>query len=297
MVESTRRYKFNDFEFDPGKGLLEFRRQRVAITRKALQILAVLVRQPGRVVEKESFLQEVWPETYVEESTLAQNILTLRKTLRRFDPGSDFIVTVPRRGYRFVGHVELITSVENGELSKQELAHSAIEIHNTSRSSISGHHLISALVAGDGSMLFYLAKRADDGKYRLNAVEVDVGSPMGLAESESQSMIMSPDGKAVAFCIRVAKKNGMTAALASVESGEVLGYPPTPQNDGITLLGWSGDGDNLYAGLRHAKSFSLWQLPINGGEPIQLRPWESELSLRLVLSGGGQHIYYEPEGA
>ena len=59
-------------------------------------------------MEKEYFLNEVWPDTFVEESTLPQNILTLRKTLRRFKQESDFIVTIPRRGYEFVGDVQNI---------------------------------------------------------------------------------------------------------------------------------------------------------------------------------------------
>jgi len=69
----------------------------VALTPKALDTLIVLVRNQPKVVSKEELLQTVWPGTFVEEGILAQNILTLRKTLQ--NPAS--IETVPRRGYRF----------------------------------------------------------------------------------------------------------------------------------------------------------------------------------------------------
>jgi hypothetical protein len=70
------------------------------------------------VVEKEYFLNEVWADTFVEESTLAQNILTLRKTLNRFQKDKEFIATVPRRGYQFVSAVQKISRGE--EISSDE---------------------------------------------------------------------------------------------------------------------------------------------------------------------------------
>src|SRR4051812_42969209 len=148
MVDSTIRYKFHDFELDPNKGLLKFRDERVAITPKALQILVVLLRKHGEVVDKEVFLREVWPATYVEESTLAQNILTLRKTLRRFDADRDFIITVPRQGYKFVEEVQIASL---GESDRHSGIHSIIEIHTPTRSSPGDRHVTNALVSGDGS--------------------------------------------------------------------------------------------------------------------------------------------------
>ena len=99
-------FKFDDFCLDRDRQRLTFRDQPVSLTPKAFQTLVVLLQNHGNVVEKEYFLNEVWPDTFVEESTLAQNILTLRKTLRRFEQEKDFIVTIPRRGYEFVGDVQ-----------------------------------------------------------------------------------------------------------------------------------------------------------------------------------------------
>ena len=105
-------FKFDDFYLDIDERCLKFRDQPVSLTPKAFQTLVVLLRRHGKVVEKEYFLNEVWADTFVEESTLAQNILTLRKALSRFNKDKEFIVTVPRRGYQFVGDVHEIFSDE-----------------------------------------------------------------------------------------------------------------------------------------------------------------------------------------
>src|ERR1700754_34887 len=99
-------FKFDEFYLDVDERCLTFQGQPVPLTPKAFQTLVVLVRNHGRVVEKEYFLNEVWTDTFVEEATLAQNIRTLRKNLGRFRGDKEFIITVPRRGYQFVGDVQ-----------------------------------------------------------------------------------------------------------------------------------------------------------------------------------------------
>jgi Tol biopolymer transport system component/DNA-binding winged helix-turn-helix (wHTH) protein len=105
-------FKFDDFYLDIDERCLTFQDQPVSLTPKAFQTLVVLLRKHGKVVEKEYFLNEVWADTFVEESTLSQNIMTLRKTLSRFQKDKEFIVTVPRRGYQFVGDVQEILGDE-----------------------------------------------------------------------------------------------------------------------------------------------------------------------------------------
>lgn len=105
-------FKFDDFRLDTGERSLTFQDKPVSLTPKAFQTLVLLLRNHGKVVEKEYFLNEVWADTFVEETTLSQNILTLRKTLSRFQKDKEFIATVPRRGYQFVGEVQEIAPAE-----------------------------------------------------------------------------------------------------------------------------------------------------------------------------------------
>src|SRR5688500_19803566 len=50
-------------------------------------------------------MKRIRPSTYVEEGNLTQNISLLRKALGESPGGVQFIETVPRRGYRFVGDI------------------------------------------------------------------------------------------------------------------------------------------------------------------------------------------------
>src|SRR4028119_1592519 len=110
-------FKFDNFYLDVGERCLTYQDQPVSLTPKAFQTLVLLLRNHGRVVEKEHFLNEVWADTFVEETTLSQNILTLRKTLSRLQKDKEFIVTVPRRGYQFVGVVQEIA--DDGESDEE----------------------------------------------------------------------------------------------------------------------------------------------------------------------------------
>jgi Tol biopolymer transport system component/DNA-binding winged helix-turn-helix (wHTH) protein len=105
-------FRFDDFHVDVHERAVVHRGQPVPLTPKAFQTLVLLLRHHSKVVEKETFLDEVWADTFVEESTLAQNILTLRKTLARFGDAKEYIATVPRRGYQFVGDVEEVQPVQ-----------------------------------------------------------------------------------------------------------------------------------------------------------------------------------------
>src|SRR5208283_1115735 len=56
-------------------------------------------------IEKSEFLDAVWPDSFVEEGNLSQNIFLLRKTLGDGQDGTRFILTVPGVGYRFAPEV------------------------------------------------------------------------------------------------------------------------------------------------------------------------------------------------
>ena len=83
-------------------------KKKVPLTPKALQTLLVLVESHGRVIGKDELLARVWPDVFVEEATLAQNVFTLRKQLGDDRETALYIETVPKRGYRFVADVRRI---------------------------------------------------------------------------------------------------------------------------------------------------------------------------------------------
>ena len=98
-------YEFGPFRLDPAERLLLRDGQAVALTPKAFDLLVYLVEHHGHLVEKQSLMTALWPDTVVEEANLAYNVSALRKALGDGREDGRFIETVPTRGYRFVARV------------------------------------------------------------------------------------------------------------------------------------------------------------------------------------------------
>ena len=114
---------FGDFKIDSVQRVLTHQGELVPLTPKVFDLLLMLVEKHGQVVEKHQLLDEVWPGTFVEEGNLTQNISVLRKALG----GKQYIQTIPRRGYRFVGDVRLVPRIDE-ELIVEEHTSSRIVI-------------------------------------------------------------------------------------------------------------------------------------------------------------------------
>ena len=110
-------YEFGPYRIDPHHRRLTRETKPIPLQPKAFDILLVLVQNSERVVPKDDLMKAVWPGTFVEESNLAQNVSVLRKTLGDAVGENRYIVTVPGRGYRFAGKVQV---VDDGEIVAQE---------------------------------------------------------------------------------------------------------------------------------------------------------------------------------
>jgi Tol biopolymer transport system component/DNA-binding winged helix-turn-helix (wHTH) protein len=98
-------YEFGPYRLDASERQLWRGSEAVHLTPKELDTLSALVRGAGRLMSKEELLKEIWPDTFVGEATLAQNVFTLRRALGETEGGKSYIETVPRRGYRFAAAV------------------------------------------------------------------------------------------------------------------------------------------------------------------------------------------------
>ncbi|HKU67080.1 MAG TPA: winged helix-turn-helix domain-containing protein [Candidatus Baltobacteraceae bacterium] len=98
------RYRFGPFRLDKEQLMLSLEDAPIALGPKVVETLLALVEHPGEVLSKTELLERVWPEGFVEEANLAQNIYVIRKALKLHWPG-EAIETVPRRGYRFTAPV------------------------------------------------------------------------------------------------------------------------------------------------------------------------------------------------
>ncbi|HSK73927.1 MAG TPA: winged helix-turn-helix domain-containing protein, partial [Pyrinomonadaceae bacterium] len=100
-----RFYEFGDYSLDTKERVLRREGESLFLPPKVFDTLLALVRQSGHLVERDSLLEEVWADTFVEEANLTVNISALRKVLGTKENGKPFIETVPRRGYRFAADV------------------------------------------------------------------------------------------------------------------------------------------------------------------------------------------------
>lgn len=107
-------YRFGPFVVDPRRLLLMAGEAPLALGPKVVETLLALLERPGEVLSKSELLDRIWPEGFVEEANLAQNIYVIRKALRAHW-NVDAIVTIPRRGYRFVAAVSVLDAspIEN----------------------------------------------------------------------------------------------------------------------------------------------------------------------------------------
>src|SRR5215467_8286557 len=93
--------EFGPFRIDLDQRLLWRGQQQIPLSRKAFELLSILVNRSGEVVSKDELMTLLWPDTFVEESNLSQHVFQLRKALGEQGQTPSYIVTVPGRGYRF----------------------------------------------------------------------------------------------------------------------------------------------------------------------------------------------------
>jgi TolB-like protein/Tfp pilus assembly protein PilF len=117
-----RCYQFGAFRLDSSGRVLTSKGRTVPLAPKLGGTLLVLIENAGNVVEKQELLRKVWANEFVEEGSVARTISLLRNILERDGSGQEYIVTVPKRGYRFVGEVRAANTAETGADEKLMLA-------------------------------------------------------------------------------------------------------------------------------------------------------------------------------
>ena len=248
-------FKFDDFSLDRERQRLTFQDQPVSLTPKAFQTLVLLLQNHGNVVEKEYLINELWPDTFVEESTLAQNILTVRKTLRRFKQERDFIVTIPRRGYEFVGDVQNIypdrKTISNGALKDHQAYEGAESTHDISPNPSAAASqprlrwlaqitvtLLAILMAVVGYLAFSPVVPVSFAESQFRTFRVD----QIVADADIRNSIISPNGKYLAL-VQIKNgvqslyvrqtENGNTIELVPQMNGKFIGASFSPTSDEI----------------------------------------------------------------
>ncbi len=145
MISQKRPFvAFSGFRFDPDRLALYFGGEMVKVERKALEVLAVLLESPGRVVPTQEIIDRVWNDNVhgVTPVHLAQCVSKLRKAFGQYQPDEAFVETVRRQGYAFSHPIETPEVVESFQ---SRPATDARAVSTTGRSTF---HIATAALAG-----------------------------------------------------------------------------------------------------------------------------------------------------
>lgn len=284
-------YEFDKFRVDANQKCLWHSDELVSLTPKAFETLLVLIKHRGEIVSKDVLLDEVWADTFVEESTLSQNILTLRKTLAVFQKDKQFIVTVPRRGFRFVADVKEIVGDEEffiiekrtrmhivaeqkeiHESADAKKSESAIVIKPTSSKSFSKKYLVFGVIFC--SLIFltvvfftlrYFLKTQSFAETKFQKFKIS----NLFSDADIQRAIISPNGKYLALV----KKSGEIESLIVRQIEEANSLEIVPKFDGKFIgATFSPESDYVFYAVypKDSQQGELYKIPILGGASQQI---------------------------
>jgi DNA-binding winged helix-turn-helix (wHTH) protein/Tol biopolymer transport system component len=113
-VANPRMIRFGVFELDLDTRELRKSGFRIKLQGQPFQILTMLLARPGTIVTREELQKELWPsDTFVDfDLSLNSAIKKLRQALNDDSENPRFIETLYRRGYRFIGPVEVPAGID-----------------------------------------------------------------------------------------------------------------------------------------------------------------------------------------
>ena len=96
-------YRFGPFRLDPEVGILFCGDEPTMLGQRAVALLRLLIQNAGVPVSKDALIDAGWGGSAVADNNLTVQIAALRRVLEDMANGADWIETLPRRGYRYVG--------------------------------------------------------------------------------------------------------------------------------------------------------------------------------------------------
>lgn len=300
-----RQYAFGPFRVDTASRHLFRENVRVPLTDKAFETLVWLVRKQGEVVTKDELIREIWPDTFVSEDSLTQNISALRRTLEDDPAQPRFIATVARRGYRFVAPVTAISDVTRSLDAAQpqpEIAPVPVEVRPVrgrpwiSKSRWMAVGAIAGLAAGAGLVLTVATGPSDEAVVS-ERLRFTLEVPAGVTLASSGSL--SPDGEHVAFVARDDRSGQTQLWIQTLSTATVRAVPGS---EGALHPFWSPDSRSIafFGANRLRRATLAGGLPTIICETIQPRPpggsWNTRdeiifadrTSLYVVSARGGR---------
>ncbi len=251
-------YEFGAFVLDTKQNLLVRGGEPVKLPAKAFELLLFFVRNPNQVIGKETLIQEVWKDSFVEEANLAVHISNLRKILNGDVNGKSAIETFPKVGYRFNGQV---AEHRNGKVDIPDIPADLDALPVPGRRSRLRYAAYLAVLLVLLTPLYFGFRWL-----RSSPVPAVITRLNGFEQVSAYAM--SPDGQYAARVFRQIGKFSLTMVHLSSNSALPL-VPPGEFSFGSAKF--SRDGNQLYFTKAATDGkFALYRTPILSPEPVRL---------------------------
>lgn len=270
MLLETNSFEFGEFLLDTDEKVLLRRGEPVSITPKIYDLLYLLVKNHGHIVEKNLIMNEVWTDRFVEESNLTYSIHQLRTILDDDAKNPEFIETVPKRGYRFIAEVKEVSAKPEIELQKPKTdfvspEKTSLNQKFKTRYVLTAVFLICSIVFGG----WYLqsSRKAQE----IPILTAPFASEKLTTNGQVSQAVISPDGKNVIYVngFNSDKQSVWLRQLESDNNVEII----APSEDIYFGLAISPDGNFLYF-VRRPKSeeakTAIYRVSVFGGVPTKI---------------------------
>ena len=250
---------FGPFEYDDLSGSLTKYGSPARLQGKSLQILLLLVSQPGQVISRDELKRHLWHgTTFVDfEQGLNSAVNKLRQTLGDSADQPRYVETIPGRGYRFIAPVQRPSGSALVEMpAPPPLRIESKRIRQSPRWRVAAAGLALAVVAVSG---YWLTRRSAQPVETPQTMRFAVLPPAGFAlegAASRQSFALSPDGTRLAFTAM----DSSGAFSVFLRDFNTLRPRLLPGSEGAHTVFWPPDGRSLYLTAQG----KLWRMALQG---------------------------------
>ena len=246
-------YRFGDFIVDTDQKVLLREDKALPLTPKLFETLLILVENSGRIVQKEQFMQRLWPHTFVEEANLTSNIQQLRKSLGDNARQPRYIETVTKRGYRFIANVQRVeaapTAVPDRKRPKRKVV---IALATAAMVVVCGGFVLRRFLNASSKHLGDLVANLPLKIERLTA------------SGQSRNAAISPDGRYVAYTQMFKGRYSIWIRQLTTNTNTEIVSP----SDNIIGMTFSHSGEYLY--FVKGDPSALYRVSLSGDVPVKI---------------------------
>lgn len=273
--------RFGEFAADLENGELSRNGTKVKLRGQPFEILALLLKRPGRVVTREELRQRLWPsDTFVDfEHGLNAAVNRLRDALDDSAEEPRFIETLPRRGYRFIAPIDAVAVAENQTFPEKRRFRAYFRNWRLP-SAVACVSLALVTVLG---ILFWASRHHRQTTASSPTVKT---FPLTGAVGAEQQPAFSPDGTRVAYVWQGETQGNSNLYVKLIGAGRPLRLTSNTEQESFPV--WSPDG--LYIALlrKAAEGSDVYIVPALGGSERKLAHSISEYSDGLSWSPDGK---------